>query len=91
MPQFRETVGRHLARILIADGWSVAWERGNKMQLAKDGYKPILITLHLPITKKRVKSLCQSAGMSAARFDELYRTTVEMRSPADDQQRPFVH
>jgi hypothetical protein len=44
--------------------------------LWKGDRKPIAITLYLQIGSDRIERVCKGAGISAAKFEELYRNSV---------------
>ena len=64
-----------MVRILIEFGGETVSQRGKKVQVSINGHL-LSISTHLPISKKRVKALCQATGIGTVQFDELYRSTV---------------
>jgi len=85
--QYRSILGRDLARILHADGWRPIKPREDKIVMWKDDLQPKSITLNLPIPVKRVKAICQAAGITAEQFDALFAQApqVDLSTP------PTIH
>jgi hypothetical protein len=80
---YASLVGADLARVLAGDGWHpkdtsllpdhvVLWKDGGTRN-----FKPIAVTLYLPIGRARVEAICAKAGISATRFEDLYMNAVQ--------------
>jgi hypothetical protein len=87
VPHFRTTLGTDFARILSADGWEPEAVRlPSYVVLWKGNLKPVSITLYQSISKKRVESICKTARITAARFEELMGS-----APVPSWMKPVVH
>jgi hypothetical protein len=78
--QYRSILGRDLARVLCADSWQPIKARTDKVVLWKGDQQPKSLVLNLPISVKRVRAICKSAGISAERFEELFASAPQAGS-----------
>lgn len=72
MAHFERMPGKTMCDCLCRDGWNADYcERRSsgsppaRATLSKPGHQPISLMLQLELSKKRVRAICDSAGISA--------------------------
>jgi hypothetical protein len=85
---YRTILGKDLARILCADGWTPGQSvsSASHVVLWKGDHKPIPIILFRDIPKKRVEGICKTVGISADLFQKLF-----VIAPVPAWMAPVVH
>lgn len=82
MPHFPRMLPRHLIECFCIDGWAVAYpaqrdgESSVRAQLTKPAHQRKGLTLTHELSSKRVRAMCQSAGITAERLEELRQQIV---------------
>lgn len=68
--EFDRVVGDALRDILVADGWTVVWERMGHVYMQKDGRHRVF-PLAAVLSQKMVRLVAECAGWDRKRFDAL--------------------
>jgi hypothetical protein len=76
MAHIISVLGESLREMLILDGWTLDWERNARCAVSKDGKFPRGFPLHVGLPVRLVKSIADTAGWDAARFEELYHQVI---------------